>query len=61
MIELFLINHGVILFNKGYKRIIIMTDNLEVAQILTDMDWKIQGSLCSEELFVSCIQKGNGG
>ncbi|MBA0677857.1 hypothetical protein Goari_019242, partial [Gossypium aridum] len=27
-----------ILFNKGYRRIIIVTDNLEVAQILTDMD-----------------------
>ncbi|MBA0813112.1 hypothetical protein Gohar_026992, partial [Gossypium harknessii] len=27
-----------ILFNKGYRRIIIMTDNLEVAQILIDMD-----------------------
>ncbi|MBA0561223.1 hypothetical protein Golob_018072, partial [Gossypium lobatum] len=50
MIELFLINHGVILFNKGYKQIVIMIDNLEVAQILTDWIWKIQGSLCSKEL-----------
>ncbi|MBA0761038.1 hypothetical protein Gotri_023740, partial [Gossypium trilobum] len=30
-------------FNKGYRRIIIMTDNLEVAQILTDMDLEDSG------------------
>ncbi|MBA0754307.1 hypothetical protein Gogos_021568 [Gossypium gossypioides] len=32
-----------ILFNKGYKRIIIMIDNLEVGQILTDMDLEDSG------------------
>ncbi|MBA0576986.1 hypothetical protein Golob_024634 [Gossypium lobatum] len=32
-----------ILLNKGYKRITIMTDNLEVAQILTDMDLEDSG------------------
>ncbi|MBA0557092.1 hypothetical protein Golob_027145, partial [Gossypium lobatum] len=32
-----------ILLNKSYKRIIIMTDNLEVAQILTNMDLEDSG------------------
>ncbi|MBA0757404.1 hypothetical protein Gotri_020505 [Gossypium trilobum] len=32
-----------ILFNKGYKRIVIMKDNLKVAQILTDMDLEDSG------------------
>ncbi|MBA0872893.1 hypothetical protein Goshw_022800, partial [Gossypium schwendimanii] len=32
-----------ILLNKGYKQIIIMTDNLEFAQILNDMDMEDSG------------------
>ncbi|MBA0848181.1 hypothetical protein Goshw_029369, partial [Gossypium schwendimanii] len=32
-----------ILLNKGYRRIIIMTDNLEVAQNLADLDLEDSG------------------
>ncbi|MBA0810110.1 hypothetical protein Gohar_002130, partial [Gossypium harknessii] len=32
-----------ILLNKGYRRAIILTDNLEVAQILNDLDLKDSG------------------
>ncbi|MBA0819732.1 hypothetical protein Gohar_021208, partial [Gossypium harknessii] len=38
-----ILNGILILFNKGYRRIIIMTDNLEIAQILTDMDLEDSG------------------
>jgi len=66
-----ILNETLILFNKGYRRIIIMTDNLEIAQILTDMDLEDSEIivlrrthrilLCFEELIASCNQKGSGG
>ncbi|MFQ6624568.1 hypothetical protein Gotur_003309 [Gossypium turneri] len=43
-VEVWAILDGIlILLNKGYKQIIIMTDNLEVEQILNDMDLEDSG------------------
>ncbi|MBA0817274.1 hypothetical protein Gohar_001854, partial [Gossypium harknessii] len=38
-----ILNGFLILLNKGYRRAIILTDNLEVAQILTDLDLEDSG------------------
>ncbi|MBA0725059.1 hypothetical protein Golax_021678, partial [Gossypium laxum] len=49
-----------ILLNRGYARIIIMTDNLEVTQNLTALDLEDSEITCFKELNASSNQKGSG-
>ncbi|MBA0729789.1 hypothetical protein Golax_004521 [Gossypium laxum] len=50
-----------ILLNKGYKRITIMTDNLVVAQILTAMNLEDSGITVLRRTLRTNIQNGSGG